>query len=128
MPAFLFDNNISWAIAEVLSRVEYSVRHVRDVFELGTRPDDEDIISWCSKNDAVWVTADYKSRRMSKYGPLIKQTGISVAWFRYSSKNPWDAKKWLRIIVNKIDTMERDFSERRSLCIAYAERGKRELV
>jgi hypothetical protein len=62
---------------------------------------------------------------MDKHGPLIEQTGISVAWFRYSSKNPWDAKKWLRVIVNKIDTIEREFSEPYPRLLVYSEVRKK---
>lgn len=125
MPIFLFDENISWAIAEVLWQVEYSVQHVDNVPELGSGAHDEDIIRWCSENDAVWVTADFKAKRINKHAPLIKQTGISVAWFRYSSKNPWDAKKWLQVIVSKMDTLEKDFSESRPRWLSYGARGQK---
>lgn len=128
MPIFLFDENISWAIAQVLLQVEYSVRHVGNVPELGSGAHDADIIGWCSENHAVWVTADFKAKRINKYAPLIKQTGISVAWFRYPSKTPWNAKKWLRVIVNKIDILERDFSESRPRWLSYGAKGEKALL
>lgn len=107
---FLFDANLSPRVARALAAMDYPVVHIYDVPELPDKAKDPEIISWCRENGQIWVTQDIKSRRMDQHGPLIRQAGVSVAWFRPPSKKGWSHKRCLEVFLKWIDDMLARFS------------------
>ena len=108
---FLFDACIPRQVAQALNIVNYDVEHVQTVTELPDDADDADIIEWCKKNDAVLVTGDYKLSKTRRYAELLKETGVSVAFFRPPSKRGWTRKEWFWQAVKRISRMEEVFSK-----------------
>jgi hypothetical protein len=121
--AFLFDECIPPQIARALSIVEYDAVAVGDVPELGRGADDAEVIRWCGERGAVLVTADLKMKRPSGYRELMKESGISVAFFK-PRKGGWLLKEWFRQVVRQTDHMEDRFSRRGPSYWRYSSKGR----
>jgi hypothetical protein len=121
--AFLFDECIAPQIAQALEVVKYDAVAVEDAPELGRAADDAQVIQWCRDRGAVLVTADLRMRRPKGYRELIKQSGISVAFFG-PRKDGWLLKEWFRQVVRQTDHMEEKFSRRRPVYWQYSSRGR----
>ena len=119
---FLFDANLSPRVARALAAMEYPVVHIFDVDNLDDHAEDPEIIRWCRQNNHVWVTQDLKSRRITQHGPLIRDTGISVAFFRPPSKKGWSHSECLRVFLRWIDDMVSRFSRGRTVLHQYSSR------
>ena len=68
LPLFLLDNMFNPAVAEALRLVGYNVCSVGEVF--GDRPGgvkDPEIIKWCAKNSAVWLTFELDQEKSLGY-------------------------------------------------------------
>jgi hypothetical protein len=121
--AFLFDECIAPQIARALSVVQYDAVAVQDVPDLGRGADDSEVIRWCRDQGAVLVTADLKMKRPSGYWELLRQSGISVAFFK-PRKGGWLLKEWFRQVVRQTDHMEERFSRRVPAYWRYSSKGR----
>ena len=119
---FLFDANLSPYVARALTAMKYPVVHIFDAGALDDDADDPEIIRWCRQHNHVWVTQDLKSRRITQHGPLIRETGISVAWFRPPSKGGWSHKECLKVFLKWIDDMVSRYSGGQTVLHQYSSR------
>jgi hypothetical protein len=119
----LFDEDIPRQVAEALHAFGCQASHVLLVPELASGATDHEIIRWCSDKGAELVTADYKMKTTQRYAGLLRRNRVSAAFFRPPSKQGWTAKDWLRQVVNRMDDMQREFSERSPVYRAYRSRG-----
>lgn len=113
MVLFLFDECVSYRIADELRVMGYEVASVQG--ELGKGALDGDIIRWCSQNNAVLVTADYKLKKSRQYAKMLKKYGISVVFFRPGKgSGAWKLKEWYQQVFRQIDRLENEFATSRS--------------
>lgn len=127
MATFVFDEDVPSVVAEALRLVGYDAHHVRGVKGLSQAAEDTEIIDWCAKNRAVWVTADWKARTTKKHQALLRGRRVSVAWFRPPSKSGWTRKEWFRVVVHWIERMESDFAISRPRWCRYTSKTRQEI-
>ena len=74
---FLLDESLTPVVAQALALVEYQMETVRSVWQRDGVKDPE-IIAWCRENDAVWIHADDRARKV--HGIELRTSGIRTLW------------------------------------------------
>lgn len=123
MVSVLFDANIPHQVAAAMKAFGCQAYQVAKAPGLRQDSKDPEVIRWCADRDVVLVTWDHKMRRTNQYLPLIRKTGVSIAFFRPPSKAGWTAKEWFRQVVKRMDDIEHAFSHQSPRCRFYPQRG-----
>jgi hypothetical protein len=77
---FLIDENLAPGVGRALAHVEFNARSNSDA---GLRTaDDLEVIDFCGRFGAVWVTQDMDVRKRAAYKPRAEELKVSAVFFR----------------------------------------------
>lgn len=122
---FLFDEQLPEAIVIALADTAQAVKHVLSE-GLGGRSDEE-VIALAGKNGWYLVTADNKI--LSRPQERAAITRCNVGAFFFTGKTVRNRFQWLRLIVDRLEDMQRFAKENKiPFCAAIPDRGAIKLI
>lgn len=77
---FLVDHNLAPGFARAFAHVGFNARSNADVGLMQAA--DPEVIQFCGRTRAVWITQDMDARKRASYKPLVEKHGVSAVFFR----------------------------------------------
>ena len=77
---FLFDENLAPGVGRAFAHAGFNARSNEDVGLKGA--DDLDVIAFCGRYGAVWVTQDIDARKRAAYADQVRKLGVSAVFLR----------------------------------------------
>lgn len=104
---FLFDNNLSPALAEALRLLGKSVSHVREISGLGAAAPDDLILDYAVQWDYFVVTRDRAMRTTPHFQALIRTRPLGVFFLKTGLARQLGAWEIAKLVVKAWDEIER---------------------
>jgi len=103
---FLFDNNVSRALAQALRILGKSVNHIADIQELGHGADDRAILEYAGPRSEFVVTRDFAQRKVPQFKADVIQLKAGVFMLYTGSARQLRAWEIAKMVVRAWDNME----------------------
>ena len=101
---YIFDNCLSFRLANMLAVMEVDVVPLRDLVDESIA--DIDFFQQLDGTRDVWVTYDHKQRTRVDEARALKEAGVTALWLGpfWHNKFGWDQAKWIVARWERIDS------------------------
>lgn len=125
---FLFDENFAPGVGRAFGHAGFNARCNEDVGLKGA--DDLEVIAFCGKHDAVWVTQDIDARKRAAYGELVRKLGVGAVFLRVPrAKQGMSMKDRFALVARWMPWLEERLKAKRPRYFLIQTRGEpRELA
>lgn len=108
---FLLDESLTPQVAQALALVGYRIETVRQVWQReGTK--DPEIIAWCQEQDAIWIHADDRARKVHRI--QLQNSGIRTLWI-HRPGGAMTGREQLRILSSVLPKLAEKLREKPSV-------------
>lgn len=107
---FLIDENFAPGVGPALAHVEFNARSNSDA---GLRTaDDPEVIEFCGRFGAVWVTQDMDARKRAAYKARAEQLHVSAVFFRLPRAKGMSMKARFAVLARWMPWLEEKYEAR----------------
>lgn len=123
--SFLFDANLSPALADALKLLSKPVVHVRDISSLGSAAPDDAILDHAAQWGHVLVTRDRALRRSAHFRDLLVAQKLAVIFVNTGAARQLTAWQIAQLVVRGWDNVEAFVSGSKRPLIGVMQRNGR---
>jgi hypothetical protein len=120
---FLFDENFAPGVGRAFGHAGFNARCNEDVGLKGA--DDLEVIEFCGRDEAVWVTQDIDARKRAAYADMVRKMGVSAVFLRVPrAKQGMSMKDRFALVARWMPWLEERLGTRRPRYFLVQTRGE----